>query len=138
MFSENTYYYDIDYSPWFYDYPYNVKFSNELACLYSGGCVTYSMIQSAACIGYNEIYLIGVDFIYPSMVYHDGTVKENNVDGHFYDDGKPFSAHYDRMISGFMCAKQYAESHNIKIYNATRGGALEVFERVALDELLEN
>ena len=29
------------------------------------------------------------------------------------------------------------EDNNIKIYNATRGGKLEVFERKSLDELFE-
>ena len=31
----------------------------------------------------------------------------------------------------------YAEHHNIKIYNATRGGHLEVFERVNFDDVLK-
>ena len=32
-------------------------------------------------------------------------------------------------------AKEYADKHGIKIYNATRGGALEVFPRVNFDDL---
>ena len=38
-------------------------------------------------------------------------------------------------MEGYMCAKEYAERHEIKIYNATRGGKLEVFERVDFDSL---
>ena len=37
----------------------------------------------------------------------------------------------------YMAAHQYADSHGIKIYNATRGGELEVFERVELDGMLK-
>ena len=42
----------------------------------------------------------------------------------------------DKMIDAYKVAKQYADDHNIKIYNATRGGKLEVFERVDLDDIL--
>ena len=37
----------------------------------------------------------------------------------------------------YMSARQYAETHGIKIYNATRGGKLELFERVELDKILD-
>ena len=43
----------------------------------------------------------------------------------------------NRMISSYKTAKEYADSHGIKIYNATRGGKLEVYERVNLDEVLK-
>lgn len=47
--------------------------------------------------------------------------------------------HYeDRMILAYESAKKYVDSHNISIYNATRGGMLEVFERVDFDSLFEN
>ena len=32
----------------------------------------------------------------------------------------------------------YNNQHGIKIYNATRGGKLEVFERVDIDEILKS
>lgn len=35
-----------------------------------------------------------------------------------------------------MEAKQYADTHGVRIFNATRGGKLDVFERVDLDEIL--
>ena len=37
----------------------------------------------------------------------------------------------------YEAAEKYTESKGIKIYNATRGGMLEVFERVDLDSLFE-
>lgn len=39
------------------------------------------------------------------------------------------------IIDAYEVAKRYGELHNIHIYNATRGGYLEVFERVNFDEL---
>ena len=36
----------------------------------------------------------------------------------------------------YIDIKYFCEQLNIKIYNATRGGALEVFERVELDDII--
>ena len=47
-----------------------------------------------------------------------------------------FSSAGDMMISAYKVAKEYADRNNVKIMNATRGGMLEVFERVDLDALL--
>lgn len=38
----------------------------------------------------------------------------------------------------YMNSRKYAEEKGIQIYNATRGGKLEIFNRVNLDELFEN
>ena len=40
------------------------------------------------------------------------------------------------MITAYKVAKKYTERTDVKIYNATRGGMLEVFERVNLDEVI--
>ena len=39
------------------------------------------------------------------------------------------------FFNAYKIAKKYAETHGIKIYNATRGGEMEVFERVDFDSL---
>lgn len=39
------------------------------------------------------------------------------------------------MSLAYKAARKYADAHGIKIYNATRGGKLEVFERVDFDSL---
>ena len=36
----------------------------------------------------------------------------------------------------YTCAKEFSEVHGVHIYNCTRGGMLEVFERKDLDEVL--
>ena len=41
----------------------------------------------------------------------------------------------DQSTLTFLAAKRYADAHGIKIYNATRGGKLEVFPRVEFDSL---
>ena len=43
----------------------------------------------------------------------------------------------EKVTKGFEAALVYAKSRDIKIYNATRGGKLEVFERVDFDGLFD-
>ena len=105
------------------------KFSADIAeQIYSGASVTYDMIQIAAYMGFSEIYLLGNDFNY----------KENEVSDHFYG-GLPGiqrnAAHPDQTRVAFGVAEQYAREHGFRIFNATRGGALEQFERVDFDSL---
>ena len=78
-------------------------------------------------MGFAEIYLLGTDCNYSNSMNH-----------HFknYDVVDPsFSLASEKMMSAYKIAKKYADSRQIKIYNATRGGMLEVFERVDLDTL---
>ena len=93
------------------------------------------MIQIAAYIGFTEIYLIGADFSYNG----DAAQKGNHVyDSKFKDKRKTAGMTYiDCSINSMKVAKRYADSNGIKIYNATRGGKLEVFERKSFDEVLE-
>ncbi|QKE74317.1 DUF115 domain-containing protein [Arthrobacter citreus] len=107
---------------------YKTKFSDDaFKVIYDGYSITYSMIQLAVYMGFSEIYLIGVDCNYSL-----------NSAQHFKDYGyrETSSEAVIRMISAYKQAKEYADRHQIKIYNATRGGMLEVFERVNLDEVL--
>lgn len=41
----------------------------------------------------------------------------------------------DQVTLAYQSAKQYANQHDFKIYNATRGGKLEIFERVDFNDL---
>lgn len=108
----------------------NPRFSEDLAQkVYGGGTVTYTCIQLAVYLGFKEIYLLGVDCKYE--------YKSN--ENHFYKVASEdkFEHNTDGMIKAFESAKKYADAHGIKIYNATRGGALEVFDRVDFDALFE-
>ena len=42
------------------------------------------------------------------------------------------------MIECFKVAKQYADKHAVNIYNATRGGMLEVFPRVDFNQVIKD
>ena len=106
-----------------------VKFSDDISILvYDVATVAYSLMQIAVYMGFEEIYLLGCDCNYSGEKQHfaeygikvkDAISAENN------------------LILAFSAARKYADSHGIKIYNATRGGKLEIFERIDFDSLLD-
>lgn len=93
-----------------------------------GATVSYECMQIAAYMGFSRIYLLGVDGFAAS-----GASKRH---GHFYQEQGVMSQHYDTMMhTAYRTARKYADTHGIKIYNATRGGYVEEFERVDFDKL---
>ncbi len=116
-----------EYSPSYPPFSENIE-----KCVYSGYTVTYACIQIAVYMGFREIYLLGIDFD-----YNEGeTIKVEHFVKEYYSDTKKInpSRKQDNLLA-YQAARKYADSHDIKIYNATRGGKLEVFERVDFDKL---
>lgn len=106
-------------------------FSEDISRVsYAGYTVAYVCLQMAAYMGFKEIYLLGTDCNY----------NKGSKNNHFMEEMKPDYTNHneDKMLLAYQTAKQYADAHGIKIYNATRGGMLEVFERVDFDSLFEN
>lgn len=107
------------------------KFSKDFSkkC-YMGATVTYSCIQLAVYMGFKEIYLLGADFSY---AFSSGDMKYS----HFYEEKELKATGFVKQVTlAYLKAKKYADEHGIKIYNATRGGKLEIFERVDFDKVL--
>lgn len=96
----------------------------------SNGTVTYVCIQLAVYMGFSEIYLLGVDCNYVMGSKNNHFIAEEKEDNKDHKE--------DSMIKAYEYAKRYADTHGIKIYNATRGGMLEVFKRVDFDSLFED
>lgn len=114
------------------------KFSEDITQqIYMKGSVTYTNFQLAVYMGYKKIYLLGMDNSYAYVMGSDGKkTKQEGVDNsHFYKDDHPTHIYSEKeaMDNCFIAAKQYADAHGIEIYNATRGGMLELFERVDFD-----
>lgn len=112
-----------------------VDFSEDVGLqgVYSGGrSITTEAVQIAAYMGAKEIYLYGQDCDYSGRK-HFYDMEEEEV---WTVDGQ--TSFNNAMIIFFENAKKYAERKGIKIYNATRGGKLEIFERVDLDEVLKD
>ncbi len=112
------------------------KFSNDISkIMYGGHTVTYSLLQLAVTMGFSKIYLIGVDNNFALNKGFDGMIKESGTNSHFYKDTKQVPANIEGMSNAYIAAKKYCDENGIEIYNATRGGKLEIYERVDFDEI---
>lgn len=112
--------------------------SEDVSKFFSVGyTVTFTAIQLAFYMGFKEIYLLGVDFSYSVVRDKFGKIHvDNSVKDYFW--GERYSStvlSYDASLSAYKKARDYAEANQIKIYNATRGGRLEVFEKVDFDNI---
>ena len=118
------------------------EFSEDIAdFIGAGNTVAYTAIQLAAYMGFTEIYLLGVDHSFQTYQDKDGNIitdpnaKDYFSDKYNQDKDQLFIPKLDVSTLSYMAARTYAEQHPLTIYNATRGGKLEVFPRVDFDEL---
>lgn len=115
------------------------KFSEDISkILYTVATTTYSMFQMAVYMGIREMYIIGCDNSYAREIAKDGTILETGRKSYFSAANKKeqaTAASVWQMNIAYEFARKYADAHGIKIYNATRGGCLEAFERVDFDTL---
>ena len=108
------------------------------------------MLQLAVYMGFEQIYLLGMDFNYSVEQHKDGSITKNDVCNHMeimeiehkmFDElikeryGVTYLADVDLQLAAFQSAKKYTDEHNIQIFNATRGGKLEAFKRVEFEQL---
>jgi len=118
---------------------------------YTGCTVMFSAMQLAAYLGFEEIYLIGVDASYElpkdvktSKEYGTSVLDMKTDDpNHFHPDyfGKGFRWHdpqVDKMLEAYAEARKVCDASGISIKNATIGGKLEVFERIDYQALFSN
>lgn len=115
------------------------KFSGDLRKgTYSAPTVVYTAMQIIAHFGYSEVYLLGFDHSYTFEFDKKGRVintgKENT---HFFKDDKASDiiGNVWGMTKAYEAFKEYADKNGIIVKNATRGGKLEIFERVDFDSL---
>jgi hypothetical protein len=103
--------------------------------------VTISAFELAFYMGFSEIYLLGIDNNYKNEVNLSGKkVVHKDIESYFKSDKINFTSEHfspiETITKTYEVAKRYADSHNIKVYNCTRGGKLEVFERKNLDDVI--
>lgn len=113
-------------------YPQYPTFSDDITKgVYGGRTVMFDMLQIAVYMGFKKIYLLGVDFSWGE----DGR-DTHFCKGYMNDELVRYTMRYkEEQRHAYISAKNYADIHGIKIYNATRGGHLEVFDRVDFDSL---
>lgn len=109
-----------------------MRFSDDISkVIYTGKTVVLACIQIAAYMGFDEIYLSGIDCDYSGMLHSPimGGNKAEDMRGRLLKSG-------GLMIEQFEALNKLLQEYGIKVYNATRGGKLEVFPRVDLDTVL--
>ena len=104
-------------------------------------------LQLAYYLGASKIYLIGFDHNYAPPSAQDnvkGSVITSAVADVNHFDARYFGAGYrwhdpniERMERAYLCAKRFLDAKGVQVFNATHGGALEVFPRVDYDLLFE-
>lgn len=97
--------------------------------VWDGFSITMSIIQLAFYMGFDEIYLLGADCSYLGN-------KQHFIEHGHYTKSSALAG--DRLIKTYMDLKKFTDKNGLKVYNATRGGCLEVFERVNLDDVVKN
>ena len=121
-------------------------FSNNLQKFaFDGATVTYLSMQLASYLGFKEIYLLGVDHSFPYEIDENGEIKlvDNTISAHFFEtENDKISTHMRannriKVTRAYESAEKASKTGGFRIYNATRGGKLEVFERVVLEEILK-
>lgn len=111
-------------------YPEKFNLADELD---SVGTITYEMIEMALYMGFSEIYLLGVDNRYNGG--SDNYTKGITALSEAHAESMGTLINTTRWTRGYQHIKQVAEKYHVVIKNATRGGCLEVFERVNFDDL---
>jgi hypothetical protein len=103
-------------------------------------CVSAAALLAACFLGFREIYLLGCD--------HDW-LAHPTVDTHFYDSNPHYpdtmaSYTYEKMMEDQLALwqeykglREFALERGIRIFNATRGGFLDIFPRVTYEKLVE-
>lgn len=116
--------------------------NNPLKELYWGSTVIFTMIQWAAYLGCKKIYLIGIDFNFnvPNEYVGKQEIISDGEVNHFHKNYRKKNEKWNKpnldiQVLSFQKAKEFCDSNDIKIYNASRDSKLDVFEKVDFDLL---
>lgn len=109
---------------------FSQKFSKDISkIMFDGYTVIFAVIQLAYYMGFKDIYLLGTDCNFTS-----GNTYSKIAD---YANGVPErNANTENILfAGYDSIRKQLEGSNCNIYNATRGGKLEIFKRVNFNYL---
>ena len=147
--------YNVDFRPFiekrdnvywlFLDLP---RFSDNLPYCGINKTVANVGLQILAYLGFTEIYLLGMDMSYkvPETAKITGARDieatedddENHFDPRYFGKGRKYHVPMlDEAFAKFREARRFLGERGVQVLNATVGGELEEFERVALSDVLE-
>ena len=114
------------------------EFSTDVSdYVVEGRTVIYAMMQIAVYMGFKNIYLIGVDFSYSDTTGYDKNNKDHFCNNYIEKGEEVLITPREYALKAFESGAYFGENNEICIKNATRGGMLEVYERVDLDDFLK-
>lgn len=97
--------------------------------------VTNMAITIAAYMGFKDIYIVGADATYSLDKTHfiEGEWEKKHKKAQ-----KDLAVAVQRSMIAYWRVKKHYNKKGVNIYNATRGGMLEIFPRADLDKVLLN
>ena len=101
------------------------------------GTSTFSALQIAVYMGFNPIYLVGVDLEWKTF---EGSKDVNHFDPRYNAISKTKEQYLESSRANkraYEIAKVAADKAGVEIFNATVGGKLEVFPRVEFEGLFK-
>jgi hypothetical protein len=126
-----------------------IGFNASTEKVYPCGTVTYCALQLAVALGYDEIYLLGIDLGYPTngtmhipeqdimmKIIEDKNLAIPSVDKRFNNPG------FDKMSKGMNMRFAYASAilrdQGISVINLSSGGNLNCFKRLSFKEVIKD
>lgn len=101
---------------------------NIVSGVYMGNSVVHVITQICFYMGFSEIYYIGADC---------SNFKKHAADcEHNLSIKRSESSLANGIKADYQSDYAFAKKNSIKMYNATRGGALEIFPRVKLEDIV--
>jgi len=93
-------------------------------------------------MGISKIYLLGVDFSFdiPKNPSNGDILRCEGEKNHFHPDyrkrGETWTIpRLDLQYKSFSCAKSFSDTHQIKIYNASRKTKLDIFPYIQFEKI---
>ncbi|TNE53547.1 MAG: DUF115 domain-containing protein [Bacteroidetes bacterium] len=126
-----------------YSLPFQLKFAGDIrGAVCQGYTVTYAAMQIAFHLGFSEVALVGCDHNFvtkgsPNMKVKSGETDPNHFSKDYFSGGAEWQLP-DLLGSEihYKMADEFYKAHGRKIYNATEGGKLEIYERIQLNDFL--
>lgn len=105
--------------------------------------VAVTAAQIAVYMGFKKIYLIGIDHSFSTYqndigeIIQDDSAKDYFTEEYNKDKADLYIPNLDASTRAFLSLKKFCDEKGVQVYNATRGGKLEVFPRVDFDEVIK-
>ncbi len=119
-----------------YNYRKNLKYSDDLLWgFYDKYTTTIAAVEAAVYMGCREIYLLGADCNYAGKDLHFIKTEYDKEDWAPNKHKDAARIQQQSNMIGYEYLKKEARKRGVRILNATRGGQLDIFERIDFDSI---